>query len=133
MNDTIKKILSNYKTIVVVGLSDKVERPSFRVAKYLKENGYKIIPVNPNIEEVLGEKSYRDLANIPFKIEVVDIFRRSEEVLSIVEDAIEIGARAIWMQEGIVNEEAKNLATKSGLFVVMDACMLKEHMRLIQT
>jgi predicted CoA-binding protein len=130
MNETIKKILSNYKTIAVVGLSDKPERPSFRVAKYLKENGYKIIPVNPNVEEVLGEKNYPDLASIPFEVEVVDIFRRSEEVLLIVKDAIKIGAKAIWMQEGVVNLDAKNLAEKSGLLVVMNACMLKEHMKI---
>lgn len=121
-----QKILQQFRTIAVVGLSPKPDRPSHRVARYLKEQGYKIIPVNPRANEILGERCYPDLRSIPEPVEVVDIFRRPEDVLPIVEEAIQIGAKAIWMQEGIVNEEAAALARKAGLLVVMDRCMLKE-------
>lgn len=128
--DTIKRILTEFKTIAVVGLSPKTDRPSYRVANYLKSKGYRIIPVNPNATEILGERCYPNLSSIPERVEVVDIFRRSEDVPPIVDEAIKIGARAIWMQEGIVNEEAAKKAEKAGLLVVMDKCMYKEHARL---
>lgn len=127
---TIEDILNNSKTVAVVGLSANPDRPSHRVAGYLKENGYKIIPVNPNEKTILGETSYPDLASIPEKVDVVDIFRKPEDVPPIVRDAIKTGARAVWMQEGVVNEEAAAEARKAGLKVVMDHCMLKEHSKL---
>jgi predicted CoA-binding protein len=125
-----EEILNSSKTIAVVGLSPRRERPSFAVASYLKEQGFRIIPVNPTVSEILGERSYPDLSSIPERVDVVDIFRRSEEVLPIVEEAIKIGAKAVWMQEGVVNEEAASRARDAGLLVVMDKCMLKEHKRL---
>lgn len=131
--ETIRKILKESKTIAVVGLSPEPERPSHGVASYLKSHGYKIIPVNPTADEVLGEKSYPDLKQVPVKIDVVDIFRRPEFVQQIVEDAIKIGAKSVWMQEGIVHEEAARKAREAGLLVVMDRCMMKEHARLEKT
>ena len=128
--DEIKKILTESKTIAVVGLSPKEDRPSYRVATYLKSQGYRIIPVNPNAQEILGEKSYPDLRSIPGKIDVVDIFRKSEDVPPIVDEAIQAGAKAVWMQEDIVNEPAAQKARSAGLLVVMDRCMLKEHRKL---
>ena len=125
-----EKILNTYRTVAVVGLSPKAERPSHRVATYLREQGYRIIPVNPKEKEILGETSYPDLASIPDPIEVVEIFRGSEEVLPIVEEAVKAGAKAIWMQEGVINEEAAASAREAGLMVIMDKCMLKEHIRL---
>ncbi len=127
-----EEILDKYHTIAVVGASPNPERPSHGVAGYLMEHGYQVIPVNPNAREVLGETSYPSLSSIPEKVEVVDIFRRSEEVLPIVDEAIKIGARAIWMQEGVVNEAAAAKARDAGLLVVMDKCMFKEHRRLVQ-
>ncbi len=132
----ISKILKESKTIAVVGLSPEPNRPSHGVAVYLKSKaGYKIIPVNPAVPEVLGEKSYPDLKSIPVnvKVDVVDIFRRPEFVQQIVDDAIKIGAKAVWMQEGIINEEAAKLARGAGLLVVMDRCMMKEHAKLEKT
>lgn len=126
------KILNEYHTIAVVGASPNPERPSYRVASYLAEHGYHIIPVNPNAQQILGKTSYPDLSSIPETVEVVDIFRRAEEVTPIVEEAIKIGAKAVWMQEGIINEEAASKARDAGLLVVMDKCMLKEHRRLRQ-
>lgn len=126
------KILNEYHTIAVVGASPNPERPSYRVASYLAEHGYHIIPVNPNAQQILGKTSYPDLSSIPETVEVVDIFRRAEEVTPIVEEAIKIGANAVWMQEGIINEEAASKARDAGLLVVMDKCMLKEHRRLRQ-
>ena len=126
------KILTDYRIVAVVGASPNPERPSNQVAAYLIENGYRIIPVNPNAAEILGQKCYPDLTSIPEKVEVVDIFRRSEDVMPIVEEAIKIGAGAVWMQEGVVNEEAAAKARDAGLLVVMDRCMLKEHSRLAQ-
>jgi len=114
----------------VVGLSPKPDRPSYRVASYLKENGYKIIPVNPKEGEIFGEVCYPDLSSILESVDVVDIFRRSEEVMAIVEEAIKIRAKAIWMQEGVISEEAATRAKEAGLLVVMDRCMLKEHQQL---
>jgi len=125
-----EKILSKYRNVAVVGLSPNQERPSHRIAKYLAEQGYNIIPINPNAQQILGKASYPKLSSIPEKVEVVDIFRRSEEVMTIVEEAIKIGAKAVWMQEGIINEEAAAKAREAGLMVVMDKCMSKEHRRL---
>lgn len=130
---TIQEILRNSKVIAVVGLSPKSDRPSHRVASYLKEQGYKIIPVRPVTEEILGEKAYSSLKEIPgdIQVDVVDVFRKSEDVPPIVEQAIEIGAKAVWLQEGIVNEEAAQKARAAGLKVVMDRCMLKDHKRFL--
>jgi len=125
-----EEILKTSKHVAVVGLSPKSDRPSFRVAAYLKEQGYRIIPVNPQEREVLGELSYPDLDSIPGPVDVVDIFRRSELVPPIVEEAIKIGAKAVWMQEGVINEDAAERAREAGLKVVMDRCMLKEHKKL---
>ena len=127
--DAIEKILKESKTIAVVGLSPDPTRPSHGVARYLQAQGYKIIPVNPKAEEVLGEKSYPDLASVPEVVDVVDIFRRPEHVPAIVEAAIAKGARAVWMQEGIVDEEAAERARGAGLMVVVDRCLYKEHRR----
>ncbi len=124
------EILKTYRTVAVVGLSPKPNRPSYMVASYLKDNGYRIIPVNPRAGEILGELCYADLGSIPEPVDVVDVFRRSKEVPVIVEEAIKIGAKAVWMQEGIINEEAAARAKGAGLLVVMDRCMLKEHRRL---
>jgi predicted CoA-binding protein len=122
-----EKILNSSRTIAVVGLSAKPDRPSYKVASYLKEQGYRIIPVNPAEKHILGELCYPDLSSIPESVDVVDIFRRSEDVPSLVEEAIRIGAKAVWMQEGVINEEAANRAREAGLTAVMDKCMLKEH------
>ncbi len=126
---TIEKIL-NYKNIAVVGISDNPERPSYNVASFLAEQGYNIIPVNPNLKEWEGKKCYPDLRSIPVEVDVVDIFRRPEAVMPIVEEAIAIKAKAVWMQEGIINEEAAEKARRAGIDVVMDRCMLKEYKKL---
>lgn len=126
------KILNEYHTVAVVGVSPNPKRPSCRVASYLTRHGYRVIPVNPNTQQILGKTSYPDLGSIPEKVEVVDIFRRSEEIPPIVDEAIKIGAKAVWMQEGVINEEAATKARNAGLLVVMDKCMRKEHRRLIE-
>ncbi len=126
---SIQTIL-DYKTIAVVGISDNPERPSNFVAKFLEEQGYNIIPVNPNLTEWEGKKCYPDLLSIPVRVDVVDIFRRSEAVPSIVDEAIAIKVKVVWMQEGIVNEEAAAKARDEGIEVVMDRCMKKEYIRL---
>ena len=120
----------DFKTIAVVGISDNPERPSNFVAKFLEEHGYKIIPVNPTLTEWEGKKCYPDLLSIPVKVDVVDIFRRPEAVPPIVDEAIAIKAKVVWMQEGIVNEEAAAKARAAGIEVVMDKCMKKEYIRL---
>lgn len=117
-------------TIAVVGLSSNRFRASCGVSRYMQSAGYRIIPVNPNEREVLGEKAYARLEDVPEKVDIVDIFRRSEFVPEVVESAIRIGARAIWMQEGVVNDEAAERARKAGLLVMMDSCILQEHQRL---
>lgn len=126
----ISEILRECHTIAVVGLSGKRYRPSYGVAEYLKRSGYRIIPVNPNETEVLGERAYPDLDSLPEPVDMVDIFRRSEHVPDIVEAAIRIGAKAIWMQEGVIHEAAARRAEEAGLTVVMDRCILKDHRRL---
>jgi predicted CoA-binding protein len=127
--DDIDEILKNSRTVAIVGVSPKEDRPSYRVASYLKSQGYDMIPVNPACSELLGEISYPDLLSLPRPVDVVDIFRRSEDVPPIVEQAIRIKAKVVWMQEGIVNEAAARMAQKAGLKVVMDHCMRKEHLR----
>jgi predicted CoA-binding protein len=129
VNAAIEKVLTQYRTIAIVGASDKPQRPSYRVAEFLKGEGYRIIPVTPKAERILGEAAYPDLASIPEQVEVVDVFRRPEEVLPIVEEAIAIRAKALWMQEGIINEEAVARAREAGLTVIMDRCMKKEVLR----
>lgn len=128
--EDMKKFFTDAKTIAVVGLSSKADRPSNRVALYLKSHGFEIIPVNPRETEVFGNKAYPDLASIDRKIDVVDIFRRGEDTPPIVEEAIRCGARYIWLQEGIVSQDSFELAQKAGIPIVMNACMLKEHQRL---
>jgi predicted CoA-binding protein len=127
----IKYILENSKTVAVVGLSPREERDSHRVAKYLQSQGYRIIPVNPKAGEILGERSYPDLASVPEPIDLVDVFRRSEAVPGIVEEAIKMGAKTVWMQLGVVHEEAAARAREAGLQVVMDRCIMVEHRRHI--
>ena len=122
----IADLLASSKTIAVVGLSSKTFRPSFGVSQYLQSAGYRIIPVNPNESSILGEKCYTRLEDIPEKIDIVDIFRRSELVPEVVDAAIQIGARAVWMQEGVVNEASAAAARRAGIFVVMDVCIAKE-------
>ncbi len=129
--DEIEEILRNSRTVAIVGLSPKEDKPSNRVARYLKTQGYNIIPVNPACAEILGEVCYADLSALPGAVDVVDIFRRPEDVPQIVEQAVKAGAKAVWMQEGIVNQEAADLARRSGVKVVMDRCMMKEHARTI--
>ena len=124
---TVTRILTDCRTIAVVGLSSNPARPSYRVASYMKSQGYRIIPVNPNETNVLGEPAYPSLAAVPGTIDLVDIFRKSEDVFPIVEEAIACGVNAIWMQEGVINEQAAVRAKESGLLVVMDRCWLKEH------
>ena len=128
----IADILHSTRTIAVVGLSSKRYRPSYGVAEYLQRSGYRIIPVNPMETEVLGEKSYPDLDSVPEPVDLVDIFRRSEFVPAIVEAAIRKGAKAVWMQEGVIHEAAGQRARDAGLAVVMDRCILKDHRRLAQ-
>jgi predicted CoA-binding protein len=123
----IEKILSDSKTIAVVGLSNKPDRPSYGVSNYLLKSAYHIIPVNPAVKEVFGLKSYPDLLSITGDVDLVDIFRKSEDVGPIVEQAIAIGARAVWLQEGVINPDAADNAAAAGLDVIMDLCIKKEH------
>ena len=127
MSDPIREILEKCKTLAVVGLSSKPSRPSFGVAAYMKAHGYRIIPVNPNEQSVSGEKAYAALDDVPEAFEVVVIFRRPEFVLEVVQAAIRKHAKVIWMQEGVIHEEAAARARDAGLFVVQDRCILKEH------
>lgn len=127
MEDPIQNILERGKVLAVVGLSSKPHRPSYGVTRYMQLAGYRIIPVNPNEEKVLGEKSYARLEDVPVQVDVVNIFRRSEFVPAIVESAIAVGAWAVWMQEGVIHEQAAERAREAGLQVVMDRCLLKEH------
>ena len=127
---TIAEILDSYTTIAVVGLSSTTWRPSFGVAAYMQSKGYRIVPVNPNEARVLGEPAVSSLEEIEAPVEIVNVFRRSEFVADIVDSAIGIGAKAIWLQEGVVDEAAAAKARQAGLGVVMDRCILKEHMNL---
>ena len=132
LHDPTTEILKSSRTIAVVGLSNRKFRPSYGVADYLKSAGYRIIPVNPLETEILGEKCYARLEDIPEKVDIVNIFRRSEFVPDIVDPAIRIGARAIWMQEGVIHPEAAERARRAGLFVQMNSCILKEHVRRLR-
>ena len=127
--ETIDKILEDCRTIAVVGLSSNPGRASNGVAGYMKRQGYKVIPVNPNEEQVFGEKSYPSLADVPTKIDLVDVFRRSEEAGKVVDEAIKVGAKAVWLQEGVIDHDAARRAQDAGLLVVMDRCWLKDHVR----
>ena len=128
----IKAILEKYKTVAVVGLSPKQERDSHKVAKYLKENHYRIVPVNPGQREILGEKCYPNLKAIPFQIDVVDIFRKPDAIPPVVDDAIEIAAKVIWMQLGLAHNQAADKAREAGLEVVMSKCIKIEHMNMLK-
>lgn len=126
----MKELLENSKTIAVVGLSSKPDRPSYGVAKYLQDCGYKIYPVNPVETEVLGEKSYPDLKSLPVVPDIVDVFRKSDAVMPVVEECVEVGAKAIWFQLGVVNLEALEKCKQEGLKTVFDKCILVEHRNL---
>jgi predicted CoA-binding protein len=128
-SETIKKILEECRTIAVVGLSSDPARPSYGVASYMRRRDYKVIAVNPNETEVFGEKAYGSLADVPEKIDLVDIFRRSSEAGTAVDQAIAVGAKAVWLQEGVIDQAAAQRARDAGLLVVMDRCWLKEHAR----
>lgn len=128
----IRQILETAKTIAVVGLSDKPERDSYRVAEYLQRHGYRIIPVNPTVSEVLGEKSYASVTDIPEQVDIVDVFRKPEAVGPVVQEAIDAGAATVWLQLGVVNQEAAEVAEAAGLQVVMDKCIKIEHARLLR-
>lgn len=125
--DPITELLARTRTIAVVGLSDSPLRPSHGVSAYMQSHGFRIIPVNPQVKEALGEKAYPSLLDVPEKIDIVNIFRRSEFVGEVVDQAIQLKVSAIWMQEEVINEAAAEKARKQGIFVVMDRCILKEH------
>ena len=127
---TLRRILKTYHVIAMVGLSANWYRPSYFAAKYMLDHGFRVIPVNPSYPEVLGQKCYASLRDIPEKVDIVDCFRKSEEIVPIVEDAIAIGAKVLWMQLGVVNEAAAQKARKAGLEVVMDRCVKIEYARL---
>jgi uncharacterized protein len=128
--ETIQRTLDECQVIAVVGLSSNSSRPSNSVSAYMRRNGYRVIAVNPNETKVFGEKSYGSLADVPEKIDLVDIFRRSDEAGKAVDDAIAVGAKAVWLQEGVIDHSAAQRAVDAGLLVVMDRCWLKEHLRL---
>jgi predicted CoA-binding protein len=128
--EEVRALLRGARTVAVVGLSDKPQRDSYHVAAYLQQHGYRIIPVNPAVTEVLGEKAYARLEDVPEKIDVVDVFRRPEAVPEVVDAAIAVGARAVWLQEGVVHNAAADKARAAGLQVVQSKCMLKEHRAL---
>jgi predicted CoA-binding protein len=126
-DEVIERILERTRTIAVVGLSPNPMRPSHGVARYLQRAGYRVVPVNPAIDQVLGERAYPSLRSVPDRIDLVDVFRRSEHVAAIVEDAIAIGARAVWLQDGVVDEAAARRARSAGLDLVMDDCIMRRH------
>ena len=128
--ETIRSILKKYKSIAVVGLSANWNRPSFFASKYMQQKGYKIIPVNPRYSEILGEKCYKSLLDIEEKVDIVDCFRRSDDILPIATDAIKIKAKVLWMQLSVFHEDAANLSRNAGLKVVQDRCVKIEHARL---
>jgi uncharacterized protein len=130
---SIPDLLRSGRVIAVVGLSSKRYRPSFGVAEYMQREGYRVIPVNPNETEVLGEKAYARLEDIPEHVDIVDVFRRTEFVPDVVNSAIRIGASAVWMQEGVADETSAAAARAAGLTVVMDRCILKEHRRYFRS
>jgi|SRR3989338_9774650 len=126
-NKAIKKLLSESKTIAVVGLSPESDKPSNEVARYLQSKGYKIVPVRPGVDEILGEKAYASLKDIPFKVDIVDVFRKPEHMPEVVTEALTIKPKAVWMQLGIAHKEAAQKASKAGVQVVEDRCILIEH------
>ena len=132
-DDTLRTLLKNVKTIAVVGLSPQPARPSYRVAQAMQHYGYRIIPVRPLVDSVLGEKAYTSLADIPFKVDLVDVFRAAEHVPAIVEQCLALHLTAIWIQEGIVHDAAARKAQAGGMTVVMDRCLLKDYVRLFTT
>jgi predicted CoA-binding protein len=127
---TLRRVLRDSRTIAVVGLSAEWHRPSYFAAKYMQAHGYKIVPVNPKYPEILGQKSYPDLASIPFAVDMVDVFRKPQDCLPIAQQAVAIGAKVLWLQIGVVNEEARQLAEAAGLTVVVDRCVKIEYARL---
>ncbi|NOT61649.1 MAG: CoA-binding protein [Acidobacteria bacterium] len=127
---TIERILTECRTIAVVGLSSNPIRPSYGVSKYMQDHGYHILPVNPNETEVLGERAYADLQTLPVQPDLVNIFRRSEDAGAIVDEAIALNVKAVWLQEGVIDEAAAERAADADLLVVMDRCLLKEHLRI---
>lgn len=132
MNDatTLRRLLEQSKTIAVVGMSDKVHRASYTVGKYLMDHGYRVIPVNPTIGHVLGQKSYATLADIPVQVDMIDCFRRPEQMVQLAQEAVAISAACLWMQLGIENEQARALAEQAGIAVIMNRCTKIEHARL---
>jgi predicted CoA-binding protein len=128
--DQVEEILRSFDIVAIVGMSSEPDRPSFRVGSYLKEHGYRIIPVNPSLTSVLGEICYPSLTAIPGEVQIVDVFRQGEALPPIAEEAIAMGASVLWMQEGVINEIAAARAREAGLLVVMDRCMRKEHIKL---
>jgi uncharacterized protein len=131
IEEVIKKILLSTRTIASVGLSSNPEKESYGIGSYLQQQGYRVIPVNPTATEILGEKAYPDLESVPVKVDVVQVFRKPEDVPPVVDSAIKIGAKVVWMQEGITHPEAAAKARAAGLQVVMDACMRAAHRALI--
>ena len=131
--DMIRRILDSCRTIAVVGLSGNSSRPAHRVAAYMQRHGYTIIPINPNERTVLGERAYATLSNLPAKVDLVSVFRRSDEAGAVIDQAIQMGAQAVWLQEGVIDEAGTRRANEAGLLVVMDRCWLKEHRRLSST
>ncbi len=129
-DDRLRQLLTEARTIAVIGLSSSPTRASHSVARYLQNHGYRIIPVNSHETEVLGERAYPTLGDVPEKVDVVDVFRRPEYTVEVAEDAVKVGAKVFWLQSGIVNEDAQRIAEAGGLDVVMDACMKIEHQRL---
>jgi predicted CoA-binding protein len=129
--DRTKEFLTKYRNVAVVGISDKPERPSYDVSSYLVRNGFNVIPINPSLESWNGIRAYPDLSSVPpgTRIDIIDIFRKSEQVQPIVEEALKLDPKVIWMQEGVINFEAAELAKKNNVSVVMDRCMKKEHMK----
>jgi uncharacterized protein len=130
-DEEIRQIFEGAKTVAIVGISDRPERESFRVGSFLMQQGYRVLPINPNVDQILGLRVLPSLRDVDEPVDIVDIFRRSEAVLPVVEDAIAVGAKVIWMQEGVVNEEAARRAEDAGLQVVMDRCVRTEYKRLM--
>lgn len=128
--DTLRRVLRESRTIAVVGLSAEWHRPSYFAAKYMQQRGYRIVPVNPKYPEILGEASYPELKAIPFPVDLVDVFRKPQDCVPIAQDAVAIGARALWLQIGVINEEARRIAEAAGLTVVADRCVKIEYARL---
>jgi uncharacterized protein len=126
----MKQLLQETKTIAVVGLSNKPDRPSYAVTQYMQAHGYKIIPVNPTCSEILGETCYPDLSSIPVPVDMVNVFRKSEDCLEVAQEAVKIGTKSLWLQIGVINQEALDYASSHGLTGVMDKCLMVEHHKL---